>query len=238
MPINSNHFLPRLFIVFIFVLLGCNQATPTDGNKSNNDVEIESNNNEEEQNIDYSKFGIDADSQNNLGTLTIGNYAPDFSGKDQFGNEFILSETLKDNQVLLIFYRGYWCPYCTKYLALFTDQLETLQEKGVQIIAVSPESPMYVDQTRETTNLEIPFISDSTNSIMTNYGVTFKVTNEYNDKITNWKGVSIGEINNQEEAFLPIPATYIIGKDGKIKWVHFDPNYKNRPSVEEIINNL
>ena len=94
-----------------------------------------------------------------------------------------------------------------------------------------------IKKTVESTGLDIPFISDQDQSIMEKYGVAFNVTKDYQEKIVKFKGTTLEKINQQEKAVLPIPATYII-KDGKIDWVYFDPNYRERPSIETILAQL
>jgi len=186
-----------------------------------------------------SQYGIDSASHNDVKPISIGRWAPDFKATDNKGNRIHLRQMLKDGPVVIIFYRGYWCPYCTKYLAKFVDQLDEIKSTNARIIAIAPEGEEEQKQTVEKSKgEEIIFISDSNLKIMDLYEVPFKVTDDYNQKIKNYKGQTLEEINGQSEAFLPIPATYIVGTDGKVKWSHFDPNYRNRPSVDEILQTL
>jgi len=186
----------------------------------------------------YEKLGVSEESIQNLKAVSVGTTAPDFTANDQFGNAIELSRLTQKGEVVLIFYRGYWCSFCVKYLATYIEQLQAIQAKGATVIAIAPEGEKYIDKTAESTQLEIPFISDSDHKIMDKYGVTFKVNERYNQYIEKAKGETLNKINDQWEAYLPVPATYIIGKDGKVKWSHFDPDYKKRASVEEVIANL
>ena len=186
----------------------------------------------------YEKLGIKEESIKNLKAIPVGAVAPDFTANDQSGNSLQLSRLTEKGDVVLIFYRGYWCGYCTKYLATYVEKLKALEAKGVTVLAIAPEGEKNITKTVESTALEIPFISDSDHKIMDKYGVSFKVNEAYNKKIENYKGESLNKINDQWEAYLPIPATYIIGKGGKVKWAHFDPDYSKRATVEEVIANL
>lgn len=186
----------------------------------------------------FTEFGISVESIANLGKIEKGSQAPDFKGKDQNGETIHLSNILKDEQVVLIFYRGYWCPYCTKHLASFVDNLDTLKSLNTRIIAIAPEGSKNTLQTAEKTGLDISFISDSSNEILNKYGVGFTVNDAYNKRFSDWKGVTIAEENGQESGTLPIPATFIIGKDGIVKWSHFDPDYSNRSTIEDILANI
>ncbi len=73
---------------------------------------------------------------------------------------------------------------------------------------------------------------------MNNYKVLFSVTEDYQKKIVDKLESNIAENNGKTEAQLPVPATYVIGKDGIIKYAQFDLNYKNRASIDEILNAL
>lgn len=183
------------------------------------------------------KFGIDSDAGVPEG-LSEGALAPNFLGKDQSGKSIQLSEQLKKGPVVLIFYRGYWCPVCNKYLDQFQTDIDQILQKGASVIAVSPEANDGMEKTIAKNNVTFSILSDKGYTIMDAYGVKFLVTDGYAGKVNTFLGKSIAETNNDDKPYLPIPATYIIGQDGKIKKVFFDQNYRNRPSVQEIVKYL
>src|SRR5258708_6668360 len=71
--------------------------------------------------------------------LFINSKAPDFKSKDQNGNELVLKDMRKKGPVILVFYRGYWCPYCNRELQRLQDSLQLITEKGAQLVAITPE---------------------------------------------------------------------------------------------------
>src|SRR6478609_3921857 len=71
--------------------------------------------------------------------LQVNQVAPDFSAKDQYGKTVTLKSLLKKGNVLLVFYRGEWCPYCNKYLKELEESLLTIGAKGASVVAVTPE---------------------------------------------------------------------------------------------------
>jgi alkyl hydroperoxide reductase subunit AhpC len=79
--------------------------------------------------------------------LFINSKAPDFKATDQYGNEIRLKDVLKDSLVVLIFYRGQWCPYCNKQLKKLEDSLQLIKDKGQKLIAVTPEKTEYISKT-------------------------------------------------------------------------------------------
>src|SRR6187455_1897869 len=71
--------------------------------------------------------------------LFINSKAPDFKATDQYGKEIRLKDVLKDSLVVLIFYRGQWCPYCNRQLKKLEDSLQLIKDKRAKLIAVTPE---------------------------------------------------------------------------------------------------
>jgi peroxiredoxin len=180
-----------------------------------------------------------AHSQEKPEGLFINSKAPDFKGKDQNGNEVALKDLRKKGPVVIIFYRGYWCPYCNKELQRLEDSLLLIKAKGAVLIAITPEKQEGIAKTIEKSKLSYSVISDEDSKIMKAYDVAFQVdgkaANRY--KMAN---IDLAENNGQkpEAIYLPVPAVYIIGKDGEIKYRFFNDDYKNQAPIREILNNL
>ncbi len=169
--------------------------------------------------------------------LSVGDDAPAFTGKDSRGNAFSLDKQLKKGEVVLIFYRGQWCPYCNKQLSSLNDSLQSIVSKGAMLVAVTPETVDNVGKTITKTKASFPIISDSDLKIMKTYRVDFSVPQATQDQYLKF-GIDFSVANGTNGANLPVPATYVIGKDGKIKYVFFNPDYRLRPSVKEIAEHL
>jgi peroxiredoxin len=169
--------------------------------------------------------------------LKVGDIAPDFSGKDQNGKTFSLTDALKKGDVVMLFYRGQWCPHCNKQLSHFSDSLPLLTAKGAALLAITPETAENIKKTVDKTQTGFPVIEDEGLAIMKLYKVNFAVDEK---TVTRYKGYGIDfdKANGSNGANLPVPATYIIGKDRKIKYVFFNTDYKKRASVQDILDNL
>lgn len=169
--------------------------------------------------------------------LFIASKAPDFKGTDQNGNKVKLKDLLKEGKVVLVFYRGQWCPYCNKELSRLQDSLQFIKDKGATVIAVSPEKPENVSKTVEKTKAEYSILYDEDLKIMKAYEVEFEVPE---NTITRYRnaGIDLEKSNGGNGKYLPVPAIYIIDKESTITYRFFDTDYKKRPSVQEILNNL
>jgi len=169
--------------------------------------------------------------------LKVGDKAPLFEAKDNTGNTFNLKKQLQKGDVVMIFYRGQWCPYCNKELSQLNDSLSFLTAKGATVVAISPEVLDNVAKTVEKTKASFPIISDSGMAVMKMYNVNFAVDTATQTKYKNY-GIDFGQANGANGANLPVPATYVIGKNGKIKYAFFNPDYKQRSSVKAILEHL
>jgi peroxiredoxin len=169
--------------------------------------------------------------------LQVGDIAPDFHGVNQTNDLVDLRKSLKDGPVVLIFFRGSWCYYCNKHISKFQDSLEYVLDKGASVIAVSPQIPEFNQKTISKTGAEFSIIHDTGYQIMDAYYVSFTMEEKTIKQYRRF-GRHIGRANANEDYILPVPATFIIGEDGMIRYIQYDPNYKNRSTVAEVLRNL
>jgi peroxiredoxin len=170
--------------------------------------------------------------------LKVGDSAPIFKAKDQNGNEHFLPDLYKKQPVVLMFYRGAWCPACNKHLAAFEDSVKYIKNAGGMIVAVSPETMENVKETVKLTEASYPILPDPNGFIMSAFKLDFYVAEGYQKMINEKLNADIATSNGTKDARLPVPATYIIGTDGKIKYVYFHPDYHQRATVKEIVDEL
>ncbi len=164
--------------------------------------------------------------------LSVGDKAPSFSVEDQNGKIVRLDEVLKEEKVILTFYRGSWCRYCMKQFKDYQDSLSFYTAKGATLIAVTPQYKAGISKTVEISKATFSILYDSDLSIMEAYGVISK------DKVDDYR---INYMNSEEDMsrkFVPVPATYIINQSGIIEYVYFDPNYRIRISNKDLLDQL
>ena len=169
--------------------------------------------------------------------LALNDIAPNFTAKDQYGKTVNLKALLNKGPVVLLFYRGQWCPYCNKQLNELQDSLTYVTSKGATVVAVTPEQAENISKTIEKTKASYSILFDEGLNIMKNYKVAFQIDAVTIEKYKEY-GIDFNEANGTNGANLPIPAVYIINKQGQISYRHFNPDYRKRPSVKEIAKNL
>ncbi len=175
--------------------------------------------------------------QDKESTYKVSDVAPAFTGIDQNGNTISSTELLKKGPVVIFFYRGEWCPYCNRQIMELQDSLQLVLDKGASVVAITPSAPENIDEIISNTKATFSIVYDKNYTIMTDFGVAYEVST--GTKILHkLGGINVKKENNSDEAILPVPATYIIGTDGKIKYVFYDVNYKNRATVKSILQAL
>ena len=185
-------------------------------------------------------FFILASAQDKPEGLFINSKAPDFKGVDQNGNEVNLKELRKKGNVVLVFYRGYWCPYCSKYLKKLQDSLQSINEARAQLVVITPQGDDGIDSTVSKTGAAFPILYDKDMKIANGYRVAYKVEEKTLNRYKNANpSIDLLKINGQlKEAYLPVPAVYIINTDGAISFRYFEEDYKKRIAVTEILKAL
>ena len=141
-------------------------------------------------------------------TLEVGSSAPDFKLQSLDGGWVQLSELL-GNKVLMIFYRGHWCPFCVGHLQDIQSLLPELEKRGYQVLAISPEDATDMQKIADRMDRPYRFLSD----------INLKVTDLYG-------------IRRDEE--LPHPAMIVLDDLGIVKWFYVGENYKQRPSAQQL----
>ncbi|OIR01335.1 thiol-disulfide oxidoreductase ResA [mine drainage metagenome] len=169
--------------------------------------------------------------------LQINDKAPLFAATDQNGKKISLKDELKKGTAVLVFYRGQWCPYCNRQLKKLEDSLSFIKSKGATLIAITPEKPENITKTIEKTKASYSVLFDDGLKIMKSYDVAFTVDDNTLKNYKKW-GIDLAEANGNNGNVLPVPAVYIINKNGIITYKHFDPDYKQRASVQEILMHL
>ncbi len=170
--------------------------------------------------------------------IHVGDPAPTIKGVDQNGEVFDSENILDNGPVLLIFYRGAWCGICKKHLSAVQDSLQLLLDKGVSVVVVTPEHSESIQKMVKKTKATFSIIHDEKYKIMDAYGVSYKIGKETVPRSYSFVLNNTREVNGNTDDILPVPATFLIGDDGVVKYVHYDPDYRNRSKVSTILTYL
>lgn len=170
--------------------------------------------------------------------LNIGAFAPDFTGKDIYDKTYTLSDSIKNGNVVLLFIRGQWCPFCNKHLRNLQKQFKHIYKKGASVVVITPEKSEFIKKTIEKTGAEFTILYDENYKIAEAFDVLFRPDSMYRFMYNKILGAKLKESHSDDTEQLPVPATFIIDLDMKVKWRHFNPNYTKRSKISAILEHL
>jgi peroxiredoxin len=173
--------------------------------------------------------------------LPVGTAAPDATLVDAQGAEHSLADLIEkaDGPVVIIFYRGGWCPYCTKHLAELGARQGELKALGATVLAISPESFEKLTISTEKSKLSevtdgYTLLSDASQEASRKYNLTFSVDADTQKKYKGY-GIDLSTWNANNEWTLPVPAAFVIDQKGVIQWRHVDEDYSKRVSADDLL---
>lgn len=174
---------------------------------------------------------------------TPGTTAVDFTLPNQKGGSITLSKLLASHKaVILIWYRGSWCPYCNLTLKVWRDNMPALKAAGIAFVALTPESADESLSMREKDGLEFDVCTDDGCGVAEKYGLAYEVPQPTKETMAEL-GVNMDTMNMNDgrAARLPVTGTVVVGKDGKVVFSEAGVDYRQRvePSkVLEFVNGL
>ncbi len=159
--------------------------------------------------------------------LKVGDRAPAFVLPDQTGKPVSLDAALAKGPVVLTFFRGGWCPFCSLALRALMGIVPELRRRGGELMAISPQSQAHTAATAERNGLNFPVLSDHDNAVSAQFGLVWTLDPEHR-AIYERLGHPLPRINGTDSWDLPVPAGYVIGQDGRITFAHVDPRVNRR----------
>lgn len=170
--------------------------------------------------------------------LKVGEPAPDFVLPNAFGTEVRLSDLLAQGSVVLVFYRGAWCPYCNLHLHALHEALPLIQARGARLVAVTPQRP---DKSRgqvEKAGYPFEILSDLDDRVMKTYRLYFQMPTALSALYRECLGLDLAEFNGPGRDGLPVPATYVIDRQGIVRGAFADTDYRKRMEPAAILDAL
>ena len=165
--------------------------------------------------------------------LNVGDTAFMFSLPNAYGEPVSLESILADGPVVLTWYRGGWCPYCNMELKALQEALPEIRKQGAELVAITPEVPDRSVDVVDSNQLEFEVLSDVGNKVGKKYGIVFKLPDEVASIYD--QHIQLEKYNQEKSNELPMPVTYVIDRDGVIRYAFIDADYTRRAEPNEII---
>lgn len=160
--------------------------------------------------------------------------APNFTLPDATGQSVELQSLLKKGPVVISFYRGQWCPYCNLELRTLQQALPEFESLGATLVAISPQTPDNSLSTQEKHELSFPVLSDVGNQVARQFGLVFQLPENIR-AIYDAFGIDLQAHNGDDRFELPLPATYVMDRDGTIVLAFVEADYTQRLDPSEIV---
>lgn len=169
--------------------------------------------------------------------VKVGEVLPGFTLTNAEGVTVSLAEQLAKGPVVVVFYRGSWCPYCVKALDSVEESVADINKLGATVLAISPQKAQQSVDLRKKLGLSYELLTDQDNQLAVRLGLMFTLDAETIEKYRKY-GIDVGVSNGTEAWQLPIPATYVIDRTGTIRYAWTDADYTKRAPVKKVMQAL
>jgi peroxiredoxin len=166
--------------------------------------------------------------------LKKGATMPAFTLGDAHGNSVSSGDLLAKGPLVVIFYRGAWCPFCNLYLSSVQKYLPEIEAQGATLVAISGERPDRSLSVEQTNALSYPVLSDPELTAARQFGIAYELPKVLDDAITA-VGFDMAKYYGTEKAELPLSATYVIDSDGTIAYAFVTVDYKVRAEPRDFL---
>ena len=167
-------------------------------------------------------------------TLQVGDTLPPINLPNALGKTVNTQDLLTEGALVISFYRGQWCPYCNLELRALQQALPEFKALGASLVAISPQNPDNSLSTTEKNELTFEVLSDVGNQVARQLGLVFQIPEQLRPIYQSF-GIDLPEHNGDETFELPIAATYVINRDGKVVYAFVNPDYTQRAEPADIV---
>jgi peroxiredoxin len=174
------------------------------------------------------------DSATAEGALKTGDVFPEFALPDGSGGFALSSELLRGGPLVVNFYRGRWCPYCSAAVEAMSAAAPAIGAAGATVIGISPALGNFSFATNHDRELNFKMLCDIDNGLALQCGLLFRLTDDIIQKYLT-AGLDLSKVYGNDSWFLPIPASYIVEPNGTIKHAFVNPDFRYRMDPEEIL---
>jgi peroxiredoxin len=165
--------------------------------------------------------------------MQAGEQAPFFELRDGHGQAFSSREALCHGPVVLVFYRGRWCPYCTIELRALEAASDNIRGFGASLVVISQQTPSESLETQRSNGLSFESLVDMEGRVAHAFGLRWKVSNELRAAEQS-RGMDLAASNGDPSWTLTMPARYVVASDGMIRYADISADYTRRGDPSEL----
>jgi peroxiredoxin len=169
--------------------------------------------------------------------ISEGAKAPSFQLKDQNARPVSSIDLLMKGRLVICFFRGRWCPFCVGQLEAMNMIQAQIEQAGATLLAISPQTTQQSFFMADQHKLRFPLLSDAGNHVARQFGLVYRLP-DYQQAIYRRVFINLPFANGDESWELPVPATYILGRDHAVLYATINPDYSERPEPADILGQL
>jgi peroxiredoxin len=166
----------------------------------------------------------------------VGEAMPPFVLPDDTGHMISLDQLLTQGPVAVTFHRGHWCPYCRININALAQAHKDIAAEGGQVVAIMPDRQKFVAEFKSRSNVPFPILTDMDNGYAMSLNLTIWVGAEMQKMMEGRQDLPAFQGNNSW--MLPIPATFVVGRDGTIRARFMDPDYRKPMAIASVLTAL
>lgn len=176
-----------------------------------------------------------ASAQTNSTPLKAGDAIPDVTLRTEDNEQVRLRKLVAEKPTVLIFYRGGWCPFCTRHLKDLAGIEKDLEKIGAHLLAISMDRPSKLRETPNREQLGYRLLSDSDAVAVKAFGIGFRVEDTLVEKYRNSYQIDLEAWSGRAHHILPHPAVFVVDGSGVIRFAHVNPDYKVRLDAAKVL---
>ena len=157
---------------------------------------------------------------------------PPFILPDETGTLVSLEALLKKGPVAVMFHRGHWCPYCRINVNALVRSQDAIAAAGGQVVIVTPERQEFAQEFKSSSRAPFPVLTDLDNGYALQLNLAIWLSPDLQEILS---GRDMPSYHGNDAWMLPIPATFVVGKDGLLKASFVDPDFRKRMDIEDLI---
>lgn len=169
--------------------------------------------------------------------LRSGAKIPDFILPNHQGKLLSIRELYRKKPLVLVFYRGQWCPFCNIQLRNLQKQISNIENSPASLVAISPQTPSHSEATVQKLGLHFEVLSDVGNKVGKIFNLVYTVPEYLTQTYLNF-GIDLEQLNDKSKVELPYPATYIINTEGIIVKDFISSYLNERLDSDEVVSFL
>jgi peroxiredoxin len=166
--------------------------------------------------------------------IEVGGHVPAVGATDLDGGAVALGDLIARGPILLVFYRGGWCPYCNFEIHELTTTYPEYLKRGVTPVAVSVDKPGEASKTEATYSIPFPVLSDSNLAVHEAFHVVHRADDAEVAKLKGF-GIDLETSSGRSHHSFAVPALFLIDRQGVVRWAHADPDDRTRPKTPQIL---